>query len=803
MSARDRIKLAVGLVLIAVMGLFSGLHFEMETDITVFLPDQEEGDAQTLAELSRAMTHGELTRTMVLLVRAESLEKTLEAGRELEVRLRDDARTASRLAIIEGGPPPDYERAVYELFFPRRFDYLARDREELEETLSEESLEAAANALLERLANPTSTMLTQIAPRDPFLIFPSIFDGLARSGRGDLSVLDGRYFSERAKSGVLFIRTHAGAFDTRENAPLIEALEDILDELRESVPALHVDQSGVHRFALRAEEMIKADITRISLFSVVLLSSLLLLLFRSLRFIALASLPIGAGMLAGLTASLLVYGRVHGISLAFGAAMLGVTIDYVVHLYAHQALAPRGESPRKSLEAIDRTLILCAASTTVGFFVLLFAPLPGLREVALFAMLGVITSLLVTRTFLPLLMPWEIAHTPLRTALMRLLASTLGALRRNRLFSGSLFIFAIAFAALSLPKLEEGSTIADASVFDEALMREDERVREAVTRFDQRRFVVAIGDSEDEATLAYQRAGAIAREAIQAGELESYLALDSLLVDAQEAHAMRARLQRDDTLPKRLDRAFTEAGFTPGAFAPFFRDLDQQLPPPIRYDDLLDSPLKTLARTTRIELSDGRIAYLLFLHGIRDTEALRARISKEDRLLFVDQSDLMGASDDASAGSIRKLALIALFGVFLLIALRQRSLRAALASLLPSLVAAFFTLGVLIQLGRAIDLVLVTTLLLIVCMGVDYGVFLVDAERSADPLKQRSSLLAIALSAMTTVMGFGLLALASHPLLSSIGLTALMGILTCLILAPSAIALLGISKKVGEQRSEG
>lgn len=266
---------------------------------------------------------------------------------------------------------------------------------------------------------------------------------------------------------------------------------------------------------------------------------------------------------------------------------------------------------------------------------------------------------------------------------------------------------------------------------------------------------------------------------------------------------MRARLQRDDTLPKRLDRAFTEAGFTPGAFAPFFRDLDQQLPPPIRYDDLLDSPLKTLARTTRVELSDGRIAYLLFLHGIRDTEALRARISKEDRLLFVDQSDLMGASDDASAGSIRKLALIALFGVFLLIALRQRSLRAALASLLPSLVAAFFTLGVLIQLGRAIDLVLVTTLLLIVCMGVDYGVFLVDAERSADPLKQRSSLLAIALSAMTTVMGFGLLALASHPLLSSIGLTALMGILTCLILAPSAIALLGISKKVGAQRSEG
>ena len=815
MSARDRLTLIVGFTIILAMGVFSALRFEMETDITVFLPEAQAGDQtddeagdeadrKILAELSQAITHGELTRTIVIALRSGSLEETLSASRDFEARLRGDPEASARLAFIEAGPPEDFERAIYELFFPRRFDYLADDLVELEARLSDAGLRRAADELLERLSSPTSTMLTQIAPRDPFLAFPSIFDTLARSGRGDLAIHSGRYLSERDESAILFLGTHADAFDTKESGPLIARIEAITEELRGVYPDLQLDQSGVHRFALRAEEMIKADIARISILSILLLSALLLLLFRSLRFIALASLPIGVGMLAGLSVSLLVFDRVHGISLAFGASMLGVTIDYVVHLYAHQALAPPGDSPKKSLASIDRTLILCAASTSVGFIALLFAPLPGLREVALFAMVGVIVSLLTTRAFLPILMPSVIPETRARAGLMRLLEASLGALRHRRMLGGGLFLFALLFVAVSLPSLERGSSIADPSGFDPELMAEDQRVRDRITRFDQRRFLVAIGESEDEALSAHLRAGAIAREAAEAGEIDAYLALDSLLVDPIKAEAMRARLADDRGLEARLDRAFTDAGFNEGSFSAFFADLRnddredrggrERLPPPLRYDDLMNSPLRSLARSMRVELAGGGAAFLLFFHGISDVDALKSRISADPNLLFVDQRDLMGGGDMASEARVRPLLFFALAGVFLLILSRQRSLRAAIASLLPSLVAALFTLAVLIQLGRPIDLILATTLLLVVCMGVDYGVFLVDAERSEDALKQRSSLLAIMLSSMTTMMGFGLLSMASHPLLSSIGLTAMMGIFACLILAPSAIALLGLRR---------
>src|SRR5690606_31697489 len=176
------------------------------------------------------------------------------------------------------------------------------------------------------------------------------------------------------KHAVFFMGTRAEAFDTAAQRPLFEGIARAFDAARAATGhALEMDQSGIHRFALRAEREIKSDIARISIVSALVLISLLLVLFRSLRFIALASLPIGAGVLAGLAAVLAAHGRVHGITLAFGASLIGVTVDYVVHLYCHQAVAPASDGPRWSLRAFDGTLLTCAAVTVVGFVAIHFS----------------------------------------------------------------------------------------------------------------------------------------------------------------------------------------------------------------------------------------------------------------------------------------------------------------------------------------------------------------------------------------------------------------------------------------------
>jgi predicted exporter len=73
-------------------------------------------------------------------------------------------------------------------------------------------------------------------------------------------------------------------------------------------------------------------------------------------------------------------------------------------------------------------------------------------------------------------------------------------------------------------------------------------------------------------------------------------------------------------------------------------------------------------------------------------------------------------------------------------------------------------------------------LLLILGMGVDYTIFL--AESPAD--EDSTTMLALLLSALTTLLSFGLLSLSSQAVLQSIGLTTLIGVAAGLLLAPIA-----------------
>ena len=162
-----------------------------------------------------------------------------------------------------------------------------------------------------------------------------------------------------------------------------------------------MDQSGVNRFATWAAQAIENDIKRVSIVSSVLLGGLLLVLFRSLRFVGLAAIPVGVGVLAGCAAVLAVFGRLHGITLAFGASLIGVSIDYVVHLYCHHSIVRPEGGATASLRAIMRPLATGAITTTAGFVALSASTLVGLREVACFAVVGILTAFASTVVLLP------------------------------------------------------------------------------------------------------------------------------------------------------------------------------------------------------------------------------------------------------------------------------------------------------------------------------------------------------------------------------------------------------------------
>jgi predicted exporter len=125
--------------------------------------------------------------------------------------------------------------------------------------------------------------------------------------------------------------------------------------------------------------------------------------------------------------------------------------------------------------------------------------------------------------------------------------------------------------------------------------------------------------------------------------------------------------------------------------------------------------------------------------------------------------------------------------VIVILVVRYRSLRLAIAACLPALLVGPALLELFVLLGVTLNLLHVLSLILVLGMGVDYGIFLLDAAergRGTGP-----TLLGLALACMTTIFVFGALVLSSHPALYSVGLTTGLGMLLALVFSPVTLLL--------------
>lgn len=775
----------MSVLVLAALAAYVWSRLTITTDVSLLLPAGE--DREMLSVLSR-IADSELARSMVLTIGAPDADAAVAAGRALEDELRREPAVKAQLASLEGGPDSGSERALYELYHPRRLSFFAEDPAQVPAAASGEALQRAARALKERLAQPLSPLLSRLAPSDPTLLIMRLFERLQSSHGGALSLRDGRFVTHDEPYAVLFLRTRARAFDSHAQAPFLAGIHAAFARVNARFQGqLHLDQSGANRFAVRMEHDINQDMTRVSTLSTVGLALVMFLLFRSARLLLVAAIPLAAGMLVGLGATLAVYGSVHGVTLAFGASLLGVALDYVEHLYCHHAVAPHEGGPGATLRVIAPSLVTGALTTLVGFLALAGSGFRGLEETALFSSAGLLGALVTTFSMLPTLLPERTREVRLRTRIVASLGRFFDRLRaqRRRLWILPLLALALSVVGLARTHMSQDFLLGQ---LDPGLMAEDQRVRGRVARFDQSRFVIALGDDEEAALQVNDRVGALLSAAVVRGQLGAFQSLSSLLPSAhdQRAVAQAARAQLGDG--QALVHAFESEGFRADAFAPFLAQLAEPAPPPLTYEQLLGSPLGALVRPFRITLG-GRVAFVTFLSGVKNPDALAAALAAVSGARFVDQqAQLKRAYLDYQRRTLQWL-LAGTAGVLLLLAARYRDLRKTLAAFLPSVLGALVTVALLALLGHGIDLVALAALLMVVSMGVDYGVFLVDASEQSEE-EPTIALLSVFLAATTSVLGFGLLALSVHPMLRVIGLTAWVGMTSCALLAPTTLVLL-------------
>ena len=811
----------VGFGALALLGLTSfvvlRLPGRITTEVTAFIGGDAGSDQ---ARLSGLLREGELTRGLILTVGsarpaarapeaalAERARETAlaegsaagERGRAPEAALAVGSAAGEIAAVlsaredvawVRAGPPEGVEEAFYGLYWPRRLLLLSTDPErELPARLSDEGLADAAARLKGELRGPLGSMLKRWAAGDPFLSWVDRLRRIRASQGGGLEAIDGRLIARDAAGewAVVFLASRASAFSTGAQAELQRAIDEAFERAAATRPGLVLERSGLARVALASQRNMQADMRRISALSLVAIVVLFLGLYRAPRLILLGFLPISAALLAAIAAGLVLFERLHALTLVFGATLLGVCIDYPVHLFNHHALDPRDERLRRLWPG----LTMAALTTVTVFLGLLWTSFPGVREMAAFAAVGVTAALLITRGLVAPLLP-----APAPTALLRgaseQLARGLEGLRARRWIARGLLAGAWLLLLVGLPRLEWADGPRTMYQVDPALDAEQRRVWGRVRRPDGARFVVAEAPDVEAALRLGERAAARLEAAVASGALSGYRGIGELLPSADlQARNAAALAAAPDLLP-RLERALEAEGFRPGAFDELRRALSGPPAAPLELDELLASPLRDLVRPFVLLREPGRVALVTYLHGVQDGAAVEATLADLPRLgapgggvVYFDQDAFLARAYAHHRREVLELTAVGLGLVLALIAWRYRSPRVVLAAFLPALTAGASTLALRGLLGAPAQLLDAVALLLVLGLGLDYGIFLAEGRRDRERLP--ATLVSLVVACATTVLAFGLLALSSEPPLRAVGFTVGTGVLGSLLLAPLAL----------------
>ena len=774
--AKRRVATIAVACALAAAGAWGVMRLEVETDITHFLPA---ADDPRVAEVARRIAGSELNRTITLSLEAGSEDAAAAAARAMGERLaRRDG-----VAWVRSGPDPELERAFYELYFPRRFGFVAEQPDELRAALSDDGLRERARALKQQLSAPTGAFVREIATEDPWLLFPAHLSRMQEAMAGALRVHEGAFVSEDGRYGIVLLASEASPFDTAAQAALQRAIaEDYAAVNRELGGALSLEQAGVHRIALRSEGDIREDVTRVTLAGTGGVLLFLIVTFGSIRYVFLGHVPIAAGVACAAFASALVFERVHGLTLAFGATLVGVAIDYVAHYLNHHVLAPAPDGPFGTMRRIWPGLLIGGLTTVAGVAALGWTGYPAIREMALFTSVGVLGALLATRFLVPPWLPDATKPTRLHLAASRGIARALDGLRARRWLLVALPALAVAATIAGLARLEVRDDPRALAAIPEDLLAEDERVRQRVARVDAGRFAIAFGGSVDEALAVNDRVFHALEEARVAGELGRQRSLHPILWSPEVQQRNLDAIAAAPDLAARTDRTYATEGFVEGAFASF-TDTLEGLPPPLRLADFEGTPLAALVEPFVLPTDDG-VAVLTFVHGVRDPAALEARLAGVDGALFWDQQAYIADAYRAFRERTFELVAIGLLFVLLVVAIRYRSARKTAAAVLPAVLAGAASLGIVSLAGTPLTLVHVVTLLLVLSMGVDYGVFMVESDAHGEgPVP---TVVSLVVACGSTVLSFGALAFSSHPALQAIGATTAIGVALSLLLAPAA-----------------
>jgi len=765
-----------GIVLLCVLlGLYLCRGLLVGDNALELLPDETvKTDLGLLQEMG-------LVDRIFITVSAQTADKEHPGASSSELltsvdRLVKALAASNEFTFVLGRLPAGYEQKLFLSLGPMLPVLLGpADYERLHEKTTPAGLAAALENDFRILNSPAGFALKEQIQRDPLGITALVLEKL-KHFRSELSMdlVDGYFLSKDRSSCLVVAQSRLSLTDSEQAGRVERLLQNIFaKELGQGISAGIV---GSLPHTLANSNTIKRDLQVLLPVASVLLLVLLLVGLRSLRgILVLGVVFLAAPPAIGVTG--LIYSPLSRMALGFGIVLLGIAVDFAIHLYL--ALTEGEGSRAERLRRVRQPVVFATLTTLAVLVVLLFSAVPSQRQMATLAIAGVGFAVLFAWLLIPTL-----------TGLKDNTGKVKGAEENNRITAGggsvtgkialALWLCLLLAGIYAWPHLHYNGDLRGLDVPDKQVLQEEARFRNIWGDKGEQAFVIAQAASLDQ---LFDVNSAVYEEltSLKVGSFQSVAPLFPGPVTQQRNLTAWKTFwaERIGRFPGDFAAVAENIGFSPTAFAPFFFFLaaEHNLVPTRDLEGSALAPLlKSMLSATEPRVGVTPRFLALTTVGLTedsDLAALRAGLDKIPGVSLLANVTWRSRVETLLRHDIFRLSLAAACAILVLVWLQFHRLRAVVAVVAPVISALSAMIVYAWLTGSSLNMMHLIMGIMVIGLSVDYGIFIVCAAHGAGG---GHSWKAVTICALSSLVGFGVLAFAAHPALHSLGITVLVGI---------------------------
>ncbi len=753
--------------------LFS--QFRVSTDLTHFLPRGADLFEQLMV---KQLKEGPSARVLILAVEGGEPQALAGISKNLARRLSG----SEHFVYVANGNKGigSMDQAVV---FNNRYLF---SPEITKEHFTVASLRAMLDQRLSALSGPLAILEKRTLASDPTAEMNEVLMSWSRIKPPHRKY--GVWFTKTGQQALLVAQTRAPAFDYEKQTRVMSFIRKQFKTVNKESSARLVI-SGPAEFSIKAHDSIKQEAWLLSVAATLLVFLFLMFSYRSLKTVLLIGLPLATGVLFSVCVVNLIFGSIHGITLAFGITIIGVAVDYPIHVFSHRT---QGESASATVTRIWPTLRLSVFTTVTGYTAMLLTGFTGLSQLAVFAISGLAVAALVTRFVIPVLS----GQSAIRDQDAFLLGKLIDSVRRFRWLSVAAIFAGVAILFVSASSVWE-TDIANLSPVSAEQKRVDHELRSELGAGGVNKLIMIFAEDHESVLVQSEKLS------VTLGDLQKQGAISGYDAPSLYLPSRALQLQRRNVLPgqkelrRRLSLASQSMPFKPGLFEPFLKDVNAartQLP--VTPADLQDTALGLRVSSLLFPFQSGWAA-LLPLHGVSDDGAIKEAILDAAANVEVRYLNLKQESNRLIDRYRDQAILYGLWGgavILVILFIGLGSLSTVFRVVIPVAAAIIVSAAILVLSGERLSVFHLVAMLLIGGLGLDYALFF--NRHSQDRAEQQLTLQALLVCNISTILVFGLLAVSRTPVLHSIGLTVSLGAVLSLVFAASLSRVSGIRPRL-------